>query len=253
MQKKIIDITLLITFHREGVLAHSTLNSIERCRQYAQAAGLHTEYVWVLDDCDAHTKQIILDHPAIKLSQVKIVEVQHQDLGASRNSGIAVAEGTAVAIFDGDDYFSTQWIERAWHYLHEFGLKSILHPEMVISFGSHSAYCWQVDQTERYFDKNALLYTNMWTSWNFAHRSVYEHCPYVMTRAFDTGFGHEDWQWNCETIALGYVHRLVPRTIGFYRRKRRSLVTAQVDVGAIIPSSQLFNQNIWLQGTSNAE
>ena len=124
---------------------------------------------------------------------------------------------------------------------------------MVINFGAHAAYCWQVDQTERYFDKNALLYTNMWTSWNVAYRHVYEQCPYVKTRVFDTGFGHEDWHWNCETISRGYIHRLVPRTIGFYRRKKRSLVTIQASAEAVIPPSQLFNSKIWLQGPENVE
>ena len=90
-----IDISLLITFHNESVLAHATLNSIEHCRQYAQKAGLRTEYIWVLDDCDAQTKNILLNHPAIQCNPVKIVEVNHQDLGLSRNSGLAVAEGTA--------------------------------------------------------------------------------------------------------------------------------------------------------------
>ena len=35
------DVTLLITFHSEGILAHSTLNSVERCKKYAEqfAAG----------------------------------------------------------------------------------------------------------------------------------------------------------------------------------------------------------------------
>lgn len=245
MSKSDIDVSLLITFHNEGVLAHSTLNSMERCRRFAEEAGISTEYVLVFDSCDPYTKNIILNHPA-STHNAQLIEVQHCDLGASRNSGIASAAGKAIAILDGDDYFSKNWIERAWHYMCELGPSVILHPEFVVSFGTHSAYCWQVDQKGEYFNKAALLTGNFWTSWTFADRNVYESCPYVTTRASETGFGYEDWHWNCETIASGFKHQLAWGAVGFYRRKKRSLVNFTSDNGAIIPKSNLFCKNFWL-------
>jgi len=242
MEEKEVDVTLLITFHREGILAHSTLNSIERCRRYAEEAGISTEYVWVLDSIDEHTRAAIATHPVAK-ANVRIIEVAHRDAGASRNSGIAIARGRAVAVLDGDDYFSTNWIERAWFYLNEFGPKTILHPEFVINFGSHAAYCWQIDQNGPYFDKTALLLSNFWSSWTFAMRSLHIACPYVTTRPNETGYGYEDWHWNCETIGHGYEHRLAWGTIGFYRRKLVSLVTSTTAVGAIIPPTKYFSKN----------
>ncbi len=237
-----VDVSLLITFHGEGVLAHSTLNSIERCRRYAEAAGITTEYVWVLDAINDETREVLMAHPAAG-GNVQIVEVAHRDLGASRNSGIQVVRGEAVAILDGDDYFSTNWIERAWFYLKEYGDQAILHPEFVVNFGAHAAYCWQVDQAGQYYEQDGLLVNNYWTSWTFAKRSVYLACPYSVTRPLQTGFGYEDWHWNCESIAAGYEHRLAWGTVGFYRRKKTSLVTSTAASGAIVPSSRLFARN----------
>ena len=237
-----VDVSLLITFHGEGVLAHSTLNSIERCRIFAEAAGITTEYVWVLDAVNDDTRNVLMAHPVVA-GNVQIVEVAHCDLGASRNSGIQVARGEAVAILDGDDYFSTNWIERAWFYLKEYGDRAILHPEFVINFGAHAAYCWQVDQAGQHYDYDGLLVNNYWTSWTFAKRSVYLSCPYTVTRPLQTGFGYEDWHWNCETVALGYEHRLALGAVGFYRRKRTSLVTSTNELGAIIPPTHLFDRN----------
>lgn len=237
------DISLLITFHREGIFAHSTLNSIERCRKFAERTGISTECIWVLDSVDDETRNVLLAHPA-KSDHVRIIESSYRDLGASRNLGIAAAHGTAIAILDGDDYFSTNWIERAWHYLREYGPQSILHPEVVVNFGTHSAYCWQIDQiTHRHYDRAGLLIGNYWTSWTFALRTVYIQCPYVTTHPLETGFGYEDWHWNCETIACGYQHRIVPGTIGFYRRKKTaSLVEFTSQIGAIIPPTRLFSR-----------
>lgn len=240
--KNAVDVTLLVTFHREGVLAHSTLNSIERCRKYAEAAGISTEYVWVLDSVDDETREVLMAHPAVA-GNVKIVETIYRDSGASRNAGVQAANGVAIAILDGDDYFSTNWIERAWACLNEYGDSAILHPECVINFGAHLAYCWQVDQAGKYYEQDGLLLSNYWTAWVFAKRSTYIECPYSVARPDQTGFGYEDWHWNCETIAAGYEHRLVWGTVGFYRRKRTSRVTATTILGAIIKPTQLFSRN----------
>lgn len=237
-----VDVSLLVTFHREGMLAHSTLNSIERCRKYAEAAGISTEFIWVLDDINDQTREVLNAHPAAA-SNVRIVEVAHRDRGQSRNSGIEAARGTAVAIFDGDDYFSTNWIERAWHQLQEYGAQAILHPEIVIRFGAQSTYGWQLDQTGPYFKQDGLLTNNFWTSGTCAKRSVYLECPYQDTRPLQSGFGFEDWHWNCEVIAAGYQHRLAPATVGFYRRKTSSLRNSTIAMDAIVPFTRLFAAN----------
>lgn len=237
-----VDVSLLITFHGEGVLAHSTMNSIERCRKYAEDAGITTEYVWVLDAVSDETREVLMAHPAAT-GNTQIVEVAHRDAGLSRNSGIQVARGIAVAILDGDDYFSTNWIERAWFYLKEYGDKAILHPEFIVNFGTQAAYCWQVDQGGQYYEQDGLLVSNYWTAWTFAKRSLYVACPYSEARPSQTGFGYEDWHWNCDVISAGYEHRLAWGTSGFYRRKEISRVTSDTALGAIIGPTNLFARN----------
>ncbi len=241
-KENVVDVSLLITFHSEGILAHSTLNSIERCRQYAEAAGIRTEYVWVLDAVSDETRAVLMNHPAAA-GNVQIVEVNNRDAGPSRNAGVEMARGTAVAMLDGDDYFSTNWIERAWFYLKQYGDQAILHPEFVVNFGAHAAYCWQIDQAGQYYDQGGLLVSNYWTAWTFANRSVYLECPYSEARPAETGFGYEDWHWNCQVIAAGYEHRLAWGVVGFYRRKMVSRVASDTALGAIIPPTRLFSRN----------
>lgn len=243
-RKNTVDVSLLITFHGEGIFAHSTLNSIERCRKYAEACGITTEYVWVLDAVNEETREVLMAHPSAA-GNVRIVEVAHRDAGLSRNSGIQVANGAAVAVLDGDDYFSKNWIERASLYLREYGNQAILHPEFVVNFGAQAAYCWQVDQRGQYYDPDGLLLNNYWTSWTFAKRSVYLACPYSESRPAQTGFGYEDWHWNCDVIAAGFEHRLAWGAAGFYRRKKVSRVTSDTALGAIICPTNLFSRNFF--------
>lgn len=243
-----VDVSLVITFHNEGVLAHSTLNSIERCREHANNEGISTEYVWVLDSPDEETLRVIECHPAKKHNPT-VVLVNHKDSGASRNAGIHAAKGVAIAILDGDDYFSKNWITCSWKYLSEHTNKVILHPEFVINFGAHAAYCWQIDQDGGFYNKNGLLTGNFWTVWTFALRDTYLRYPYPITYPTSTGFGYEDWQWNCETISAGYKHRLVPGTVGFYRRKAKSsLVETTTALGGLMPPTELFSHAQILKG-----
>ena len=59
-------VSAVITMHGEGILAHRTLLSIQRCREYAEARGLRTEFVITLDNATAETRRVITSHPALR-------------------------------------------------------------------------------------------------------------------------------------------------------------------------------------------
>ncbi|PRM91347.1 hypothetical protein CJ672_09690 [Arcobacter cryaerophilus gv. occultus] len=241
MNTRKIDVSLLITFHSEGILAQMTLNSVERCRLYAEQHGISCEYVWVMDNIDDETKRILNEYP-IDSSIVQKIEVSHGDSGASRNSGITIAKGTAIAILDGDDYYSTNWIERAWNALQEYGYQSIIHPEFVLNFGTVKLYGWQIDQKSDEFKVEGLFRENFWTSALMAYRRVYLEIPYKATYVDKTGYAYEDWHWNCQTISEGYEHRLAKKTVSFYRRKKVSRIIKESSVGGIMSYSKLFSK-----------
>lgn len=242
MKERRVDISLIITFHGEGILAQMTLNSIERCRLFAEKHGITCEYIWVMDNIDNETKRVLYNYP-IDENLVTKIEVSHGDAGDSRNSGIKLASGNAVAIFDGDDYFSENWIERAFHFLNIYGSKTILHPEYIVSFGKELIYGRQIDQLEQSFQINGLFMHNFWTDWCVARKEVYLEIPYVATNVKKTGFAYEDWHWNCETIAAGFIHKLVPQTVGFYRRREDSRLAQEVGHGGIMAPSRIFEKS----------
>ena len=237
-----VDVSAVITFHGEGLLAHTTLHSIERCRRHAEAAGLSVEFVMTLDNADAETRRIVKDHPALRASD-RVLEVNFRDLSSCRNHAIGQARGRYIGTFDGDDYFSANWISRCVELLRHEGDQHIFHPEIMVAFGAWNAYWWQVDQLDKYYKPAALLTTNYWNACAFAAKSVFEQCPYHVSRVGEAGFGFEDWHWNCETIAHGFVHRLARGTVRFERRKEGgSLNIAHQHAGAVIRPSAFFEQ-----------
>lgn len=236
------DVSAVITFHREGVLAHTTLYSIERCRSTAEQNGLSVEFVITLDNSDAETRRIVLGHPALRDCD-QVFEVSYRDLSTCRNHAVAHARGDIIGTFDGDDYFSGNWIERCVSIIRENGDKTILHPEIMVAFGAWNAFWWQVDQLGEYYKPEALLTINYWNACAFAARSAFDTCPYHVSRVGEAGFGFEDWHWNCETIAHGFVHRPARGTVRFERRKHGgSLNVAHQQAGAVIRPSSFFER-----------
>lgn len=234
-------VSAVITFHGEGLLAHPTLHSIERCRRFAETCGIEVDFVITLDNADAETKRVVTGHPSLR-DKDQVHEVNFRDLSSCRNFAIERANGQYIGTFDGDDYFSKNWIARCVELIEADGDSNIYHPEILMAFGGWNAYWWQVDQLKEYYRPGALLTMNYWNACAFAAKSVFEKCPYQVSRVGEAGFGFEDWHWNCETIHEGYVHRLARGTARFERRKEGgSLNVAHSMAGAVIRPSRFFD------------
>lgn len=235
------DVSAIITFHKEGLLAHTTLRSIERCRRHAEESGLRVEFCITLDNPDEETRRVVTMHPALREDD-RIHHVGYGDLSSCRNHAIAEARGNLVGTFDGDDYWTKNWISRCAELLRAEGEDRIFHPEIMVAFGAWNAYWWQVDQLEEFYRPGTLLLANYWNACAFASRKVFDECPYHVSRVGEAGFGFEDWHWNCETIASGYVHRLARGTARYERRKDGgSLNAAHQRERAVIRPTRFFD------------
>lgn len=237
---KLVDITAIVTFHREGLLAYRSLVSILKCCQYAQSVGVTTRIIATLDDADPETRRVIQRHPGLG-PQDRVIDLTFGDVSLSRNFAVQECESRFIGVFDGDDHVSRDWLARAIHRLGQTEEPSVIHPQLVIAFDSISQFREQPDQSIVKLDKRGLLVTNFWNACSFAPRSVYLAVPYISVG--NGGFGFEDWHWNCEVMAAGYQHLTAPQTVYFERHKRSgSLNQSHQSIGAVIRSSRLFRQ-----------
>lgn len=234
-------LSAVVTFHRERELVEPTLHSIERMRRHAEAQGLRVELVMTLDGDDAQTEQAITTHPALRPEDT-LHRVALFDLSLCRNYAIERARGDYVATLDGDDLFSENWLSDAVAMIKTEGPRTIVHPQLMIAFGSWHAYWEQIDQTDERFLPATLMSLNHWNACSLARREVFVDCPYIEARVGKSGFGFEDWHWNCETIARGYVHRVAPQTFRLERRKAEgSLNVAHQSHAAILRPTAFFD------------
>lgn len=232
-------ISAVITFHREGPLAHKSLLSLRRCRRAAEQRGIAMEVVATLDNADAETTRVVSMHRDTGLID-QLLEVKCADLGLSRNAAIASAQGAWILICDGDDYLSADFIIRCWDAA-AGDRRVILHPQLIVTFQAETGIWWQTASDADDFDANCMLVTNPWNSCSFGARDIYLETPYALARPGESGFGFEDWHWNCETLALGYPHLIAKNTVHYVRKKESgSLNNAHAGNRALIPPTRLF-------------
>jgi len=237
-----IDLTAVVTFHREGILAHTALRSYLRSCRLAQDAAIAMNMVLVLDNCDEETRRMVRHHPDLHGDEI-IIEASLGDAALARNLGISHATGTYVCTLDGDDLISREYFQRHFQSARQAGHRAVLHAEIVAIFGRDHRFSHQIDQRAMPFSEDMLLSENPWVSAVFGRREIFSEVPYVACYPSQTGFGYEDWHWSCQTTAAGLEHVVVPGTAYFYRLKSSGSVNATSSaLQVLMPPSDLFGR-----------
>jgi glycosyltransferase involved in cell wall biosynthesis len=222
------DIAVVLTAHAEGRLLVPTLRSLEVAIGRAAEAGLAVQLVIVMDRIDQETRRVLDAHLFASESSVADVirlDVDNGDLGASRNDGIAQCSARFIAIMDGDNLISSNWLVDGVETLSSHTGPAIAHVELIVSFGDRRTLWTQLASTDPSFDPSLLAVVNYWDSSAIAGREVFEAVPYPVLPPGD-GYGPEDWAWNLATVHAGIDHIQIPQAAMFYRARRGSLLTA---------------------------
>lgn len=230
MAEDMPDISVIVTGHREGAIAGATARSAREAIDHAtRAAGAGVEVILVLDRADAVTGSVLRSGLG---SEARVLETDEGDPGQARNRGIEAARGRFATFLDGDDLWSHNWLEAAWK-LAQDRPDAVIHSTCNLVFGKDSNIWWHVDSESAIYDPDYLHWANYWDAMSFAETGIYRRFPF---RANDLkmGFGHEDWHWNCVTVAAGIAHKTAPGTMHFKRRRDHSQMAQVARSDAVI-------------------
>jgi len=211
------DVAAIITAHAEGVLAGLSFRSLLDAVAVARAGGLDVEVLVVLDNPTEATRAAFAEadqHGAT------VAEVSFADQGKVRNHAVGLVSAAHIAFLDGDDLWSENWLVDA-HRTCAGDDRVIGHPELNWFFENQQNLYFLPDQTDPAFDPALLRIANPWDALCLAPRAAYLEHPFS-ARAVADGYAYEDWHWMLETYLGGYVHRVVPETIHFKRRREGS-------------------------------
>lgn len=214
-----IDLSLITTCHREGALCQTSFRSFQMAINNARDSGLQVELIVVLDRPDSATRDSAL---TLAMDEVRIYDTDYGDPGLARNHGVRYSNGEFLSIIDGDDLISPNWLTRARSFAINCPQPVICHPGIEIYFGEKTMMRVAYDSDAPDFSHDCLLEETGWPVTALASREIYLNHPFKC-RNEEAGFAHEDSQWNCDTIAAGILHKLVPQTMFCYRIKPSNL------------------------------
>jgi len=229
------DIAAIMTVHNEGSVTAISWKSLIESAQCAEQQGYTVQKIIILDRADSKTARLYadLDEP-----NLIIEETDFGDQGKVRNHACQLSHAKALAFLDGDDLWGENWLRDAYTFLLNNGEKAIAHPEFSIFFGGISSVFINIDQDDPEFDPSFLRFANYWDALCMTWRSTHLAHPYC-DREIANGFAFEDWHWNCETVANGFVHKVVQDTVHYKRRRAVSQTTQATGNRSLMPSTDL--------------
>lgn len=236
--KKKLDVSVVVTAHSEGILAHKTMLTVFRAAARLEKSNISYEILIHIDNGTDETKSYFERYKNDK--RIKLFHNQFGDLSESRNFTIDQARGSYIALADADDLYSENWLIDFYNSVK--GTKDIVARfNYILTFGGNRTIITDLtDLSER----DEFLYSfdsNVYGSPCMFHKDIYLTTP---QRANHRPFGYEDWQWFLDTKARGIKHVITPGTVLFYRRDplaKASLLNGQVRDRAALSKTPYFD------------
>lgn len=234
--KKKVDLSIVITAHNEGLVAHKTMRSVMEAAERVKKAGYSFEIIIHIDNGDEATIKYFKRYRG--QDNIRIVENHFGDTAPSRNYALKIARGKYVAFLDGDDLISDNWYVDAVKMLEKSEEKIIVHPEAILTFGVDWPNVLTIQGDSEEMDSLTLIGENRWGSVLVAETEVLKETPY---KILEGGYGHEDYVFNIETLEKGIQHKVAPGTVLFYRRSDHSRLTTGNSHNVTIPRMEMFD------------
>lgn len=230
-------ISIISTYHAEGIVAHKTILSLLKCAERLDQENISYEFIINLDNPDTETVKYFKRWR--NDSRFRIFEVSFGNPADNRNSAVKEARGKYVSLIDGDDLVSENWLLAAYQLFQQQEQPTVLRPAAHAQFGyeDESVTVWFMrNSLSKEFDAIQMSYWNLWSNALFTTRDILLENPY---KASVKGFGFEDYLLNADMRAKDIAQLTVPETVLWYRHRIGSVSTEHA--GTILDYSELFD------------
>ena len=232
-----MDLSIVLNVHDEIEYITATMNSIKKSIDFAQAHGLLTEIIVVVDNEQYGVgKKIKQFNFGIT---TKILFVNNSSLGVSRNDGILASTGRYIILCDADDLISSNYLYEMFLVLEKHqsnGIDVIVCPQYVMTFERSTQITIRFNS--ELLSSEDFVYTNPYGSRIAFRRQLLTKRMFRDLRK-SSGYAFEDWDFNCFLYSIGLKFLVAPNTILFYRNRANSIMN-QRDYVRMIPHNELF-------------
>lgn len=235
---KSVEVSIIVTAHMEGLLAHKTMLSILRSAKLLEDNKISHEYIIHIDNGDEATVEYCKQYQ--KDPRFRIFTNSFGEPAQSRNFAVEQARGKYVTLIDGDDLISENWLLDGYKILKKADKPMILHPEIDLTFGVDSEIrMWRMRNSFSDDEDTLILFgRNRWCAGTYLSKEVALKYPYLPAK---DGYGYEDWHFNSITRGDGVIHNVIPESILFHRIKRNSTYLSHIAEKTVTAYSPQFN------------
>lgn len=239
MAKK-VDISVIVTAHTEGLVAHKTILSLAKSVELLKDKFPQIKYEIIINLDKPNQETIDYYSRYSDDNSFTLYQTNYGNVADARNYAINKARGKYIALIDGDDMVSSNWLLKAYELALTKNGDYILHPNIQIQFGmdlSRIGLWIMGDTLGRERDRIIMTQFNRWVSTLFAPKTVFNTVHY---RPPINGYGYEDYLFNADTTAKKILHYIVPETSFYYRRSSNNKQSEHIRNNTILGYTQLF-------------
>ncbi len=237
-----VEVSVIIPAHSETKWLEKAVRSVVK-----QIEPPWFEIIIVADKALIETSETINRLQAMPLPMecnggLRVITVDNEDLGLTRNDGVKAARGKHVAFLDADDLFGAKWLRQAYEHSKKFDDDAwTLHPSFMVMFGVQSFIhkCFGMNDPE--FDIKSTIQYNPWSALAYAPKKILERYPQEKAAG---GYGFEDWMTHTLTLGEGVRHECVHDGVHMIRMKhdQSSLAFRTTQKRSALKSRKLFDR-----------
>ena len=221
MAKK-VDISVIVTAHTEGLIAHKTILSLIKSIELLKGKYPQIKYEIIINLDKSNQETIDYYSRYSDDNSFALYQTNYGNVADARNYAINKARGKYIALIDGDDMVSSNWLLKAYELALTKNGDYILHPNIQIQFDmdlSRIGLWIMGDTLGRERDRIIMTQFNRWVSTLFAPKTVFNTVHY---RPPINGYGYEDYLFNADTTAKNIVAGVIQKNAllkGLRKRK----------------------------------
>ena len=130
------DLSIIVTAHAEGIIAHKTILGILRCAEELGKARVGYEIIVGLDNPDSETEKYY--HKWENDARFRIVKCSFGNPADNRNNAISKANGKYISLIDGDDIPSRNWLIESYKLVTARSEPVVIRPNFYLQFSFDS-------------------------------------------------------------------------------------------------------------------
>ena len=217
-------ISISMFCHNEGELIRSSMKSVSSNIRSVREVYSKFEFELnvLIDSGDSETYKEIEN---LNEDSINVIDLETKDLGVNRNIAAERARFDLISFIDADDVWGKNWLVKSLS-CENLGDNYILHPEFVFYFGEKPEIMVQESSDNWKFSKD-IESANCWTSSVILSKEVILKTPY-QSKSKILKYDFEDWDWTRRTLKASYIHKVVPETCHFVRRRTNSHSSRQI-------------------------